>query len=337
MNLQPTSDEVQIIDAVASFMAEQMPVSRYRDLAEDATQLTPDEWQKIVDLGWIGLGLEEEHGGLGCSVVEEILMFREVGRQAGPLALLGSVIGARVAALAGLSELRDSILSGEERIALAIPADVTMPVASKLDGGIQLFAADSARYAVIVDANGAALFETKALSLREQPCIERHLPLASATLKQHPALAYVEAKADPIAVRLAILASAMQVGGAEATRDMAVAYAKERQQFGQLIGSFQAIKHICADMAVRCEEACTQLFYASLCLRDREIDEARREVAAAAFLAARAGIENAAANIQVHGGIGMTAELDAHWYLKRAHVLDQIIGNGRRQLDLLVV
>ncbi|MFY9327621.1 MAG: acyl-CoA dehydrogenase family protein, partial [Georgfuchsia sp.] len=271
MNLQPTSDEVQIIDAVASFMAEQMPVSRYRDLAEDATQLTPDEWQKIVDLGWIGLGLEEEHGGLGCSVVEEILMFREVGRQAGPLALLGSVIGARVAALAGLSELRDSILSGEERIALAIPADVTMPVASKLDGGIQLFAADSARYAVIVDANGAALFETKALSLREQPCIERHLPLASATLKQHPALAYVEAKADPIAVRLAILASAMQVGGAEATRDMAVAYAKERQQFGQLIGSFQAIKHICADMAVRCEEACTQLFYASLCLRDREI------------------------------------------------------------------
>ena len=335
MNLQPNSDEVQIIDAVASFMAEQLPVARYRDLDEGATQLTPDEWQKIVDLGWIGLGLEEEHGGLGCSVVEEILMFREVGRQAGPLALLGSVIGARVAALAGQSELRDRIIGGEERIALAIPAEVSMPVALQLDGEIQLYAADSARYAVIVNENGAALFETKALSLRQLPCIECHLPLASATLKQHPTVAYVEAEADPIAVRLALLASAMQVGGAEASRDMAVAYAKERQQFGQLIGSFQAIKHICADMAVRCEEACTQLFYASLCLRDREIAEARREVAATAFLAARAAIENGAANIQVHGGIGMSAELDAHWFLKHAHILDQIIGNSRRQLDLL--
>ncbi|CAG4885179.1 Putative Acyl-CoA dehydrogenase [Georgfuchsia toluolica] len=337
MNLQPNSDEVQIIDAVASFMAEQLPVSRYRDLTEGAAQLTPEEWQKVVDLGWIGLGLEEQHGGLGCSVVEEILMFREVGRQVGPLALLGSVIGARVAALAGQSELRDSILSGKERVAIAIPAEVSMSAASRLDGAIQLFGTDSACYAVLVDQNGAVLFETDSLLLSKVPCLERHLSLATATLKQHTAIAYVEGALDPVAVRLTILASAMQVGGAEATRDMSVAYAKERQQFGQLIGSFQAIKHICADMAVRCEEACTQLFYSSLCLRDRGIVEARREIAATAFLAARAGIENAAANIQVHGGIGMTAELAAHWYLKRAHVLDQVIGNSRRQLDLLVI
>jgi alkylation response protein AidB-like acyl-CoA dehydrogenase len=335
MNLEPNADQIQIIDAVSSFMAEQLPVSRYRDLAEGRAQLAPDEWQQIVDLGWIGLGLEEVHGGLGCTVVDEMLLFREVGRQVGPLEILGSVIGARVAALAGQSELMDSILSGETRVAIAIPAEVSMSAASRLNGAIQLFGADSARYAVLVDQIGAALFETDSLSLAKVPCLERHLSLATVTLIQRPAVAYVEAALDPVAARLMIMASAMQVGGAEATRDMAVAYAKERQQFGQLIGSFQSIKHICTDMAVRCEEACTQLFYSSLCLRDRGIVEACREVAATAFLSARAAIENAAANIQVHGGIGMTAELDAHWYLKRAHVLDQVIGNSRRQLDLL--
>ena len=118
-------------------------------------------------------------------------------------------------------------------------------------------------------------------------------------------------------------------------RDMAVTYAKDRKQFGQPIGSFQAIKHICADMAVRCEESASQLFYAALSLRDGTADAAV-EIPAAAFIAARAALENAAAGIQVHGGIGMTAELDAHWFLKRAHVLDQAMGNSRRQLDRLL-
>lgn len=335
MNLQPTSDQIQIIDAVASFMAEQLPVSRCLKLEEGGAQVTSGEWEKIVELGWIGLGLEEDLGGLGCSVVEEMLMFREVGRQVGPLALLGSVIGARVAALAGLSELRDSILGGEARVAIAVSAELAVAAAVQMDGAIQLFGTHSARYAVLVDDNGAALFDLAALTLNAVPCLERHLSLATATLKQQPALAHVAATQDPIAMRLTLLASAMQVGNAEATRDMSTGYAKERRQFDQLIGSFQAVKHICADMAVRCEESCTQLFYASLCLRDRGIAEANREVAAAAFLAARAAIENGAANIQVHGGIGMTAELNAHWYLKRAHVLEQVIGSSRKQLDLL--
>jgi len=335
MNLQPTEDQLQIVDAVAAFMAEQLPLSRLRHIAPEADAVTPEQWRQIVELGWLGLGLAEDHGGLGCTVVEEVLMFREFGRQVGPLDLLGSVLGARVAAHAGARDVLDQILSGSARVALALPTSRPVRAASRLDGAVQLFGARSATYALLVDEGGAVLTTTAGVALNHLPCIERPLSLAAAELQARPVVAFVDASTDPVDARMALLVSAMQVGVAEGARDMAVAYAKERKQFGQPIGSFQAIKHLCSDMAVRCEEAAGQLFYAALSLRDRTADPAI-EVPAATFIAARAALENVASCIQVHGGIGMTAELDAHWLLKRAHVLDQVVGNSRRRLEQLI-
>src|SRR5439155_25614961 len=127
MNLQPTADQLQIVDAVTGFMAEQLPLSRLRSLGADADAITPEQWRQIVDLGWLGLGLDEQHGGLGCSVVDEVLMFREFGRQVGPLDLLGTVLGARVAAAGGASNVLDRVLTGAVRVAIAVPAGTPVP------------------------------------------------------------------------------------------------------------------------------------------------------------------------------------------------------------------
>lgn len=336
MNLEPTPEQIQIVDAVADFLARKLPLSRYQTQTESDSQITDEQWREIVDLGWIGLGLDEQHGGLGSSIVEEMLLFREIGRHVGPVDILGSVIGARLAALAYRNASRDAILEGRARVAVAIPSGKLSRNDGRINGPVLLFGSSSAEYAVLTDANTASLIATASLSLEPLPCLEAHLPLARAMLASQASEAQLDARVDPLGARQTLLASSMQVGVAEATLDMAVAYAKQRQQFGQPIGSFQAIKHLCADMAVRCEEARAQVFYASLCQSGSPRREFEREVAAAAFISTRAGIENAAANIQVHGGIGMTAELNAHWYLKRAHVLDQLMGNARTKLDLLV-
>jgi alkylation response protein AidB-like acyl-CoA dehydrogenase len=117
-----------------------------------------------------------------------------------------------------------------------------------------------------------------------------------------------------------LLAAAYALGTADAARDMACAYALVREQFGKPIGSFQAIKHICADMAVRAAVARSQLYFAA-CALDESADDAAYHIAVAKRLSDRAALDNARANIQVHGGIGMTDEAAPHLCLKRAHLL----------------
>jgi len=334
MNLLPTSDQQQIVDSVAAFMAEQMPVARYRELHLNTPSLSAEQLQQVVDLGWFSLGLEEEHGGLGCSLVEEALLFREIGRHVGPLGILAGVLGARVAALAGQSEVVERILSGQARVAIAV-ATAESTTAAEPNGQVLLLDAEQADFGLLVDDSGAALFELAGLSGRALASIEFHLPMHEVSLKHTGTVAFVATSQERLIDRTRLLAAAMQVGGAEASRDMAVEYAKTREQFGRPIGSFQAIKHMCSDMAMRCEEAASQVFYASLCIRDGHSD-GQLEVLSASYLATRAAQENSGSNIQIHGGMGMTAEVDAHHYLKRAHILDQIMGGASQQLDLLM-
>jgi alkylation response protein AidB-like acyl-CoA dehydrogenase len=128
--------------------------------------------------------------------------------------------------------------------------------------------------------------------------------------------------------RGAVLVSAQLVGIAAACTDQAVAYAKERQQFDKPIGSFQAIKHICADMLVRTEVARAAVHAAAVTVDDPEIGDVDRAVHGAKVLAGENALANAKASIQVHGGMGFTWEIDAHLYLKRAWVLDRWFGSS---------
>jgi alkylation response protein AidB-like acyl-CoA dehydrogenase len=132
-----------------------------------------------------------------------------------------------------------------------------------------------------------------------------------------------------------VLACAEAVGGIARTVEMSVEYAKVRHQFGKPIGSFQAVKHRCADMAVRAEVARSATTYATVSVRDGAADAAF-QVAVAKVLAANAYLQNTADNVQNHGGMGFTWECDAHLYVKRARAFDATVGSRRSQLDALV-
>jgi hypothetical protein len=142
--------------------------------------------------------------------------------------------------------------------------------------------------------------------------------------------------ADAAALRrmATVLTAAEAVGVAERTLEMSVEYAKVRQQFGKPIGTFQAIKHRCADMATRTEVARAVVVFASVAVRDGEHD-ADFHVHSAKALADDAAIQNATDNVQNHGGMGYTWESDAHLYLKRARVLEHVCGSRMAHLDAI--
>jgi alkylation response protein AidB-like acyl-CoA dehydrogenase len=134
------------------------------------------------------------------------------------------------------------------------------------------------------------------------------------------------ARAGPAeALRLRLIDAAALVGLAQAALDMAVEYAGVREQFGRPIGSFQAVKHHCANMALAARCACDQVSFAAIALDDGR-DDAPLQVESAFFVAGSAAIENCGKNIQVHGGIGFSEEAAPHRLLKRARVLVQIAG-----------
>jgi alkylation response protein AidB-like acyl-CoA dehydrogenase len=126
----------------------------------------------------------------------------------------------------------------------------------------------------------------------------------------------------------AAFVAAQLAGMAEALTDLTVAYTRERRQFGRPVGSFQAIKHLLADMLVRSELARTQAYAAAVHLDEPSLGGIERSVSAAKAVAGRAAIDNATASIQAHGGMGYTWEVDSHLYLKRGWVLDATFGSS---------
>jgi len=146
-----------------------------------------------------------------------------------------------------------------------------------------------------------------------------------AQVKGEPALEPAGIDWDAWASAGAVCTAAFQVGMADRLTEMSVAYAKERQQFDRAIASFQAIKHLCADMLVRTEVARAAVYAAAAALDE---GDARREVSVAKALAGEAAIANGKTATQVHGGMGFTWEVDVHLYLKRAWVLDTHFGSS---------
>jgi alkylation response protein AidB-like acyl-CoA dehydrogenase len=172
----------------------------------------------------------------------------------------------------------------------------------------------------VVAGEGVLLVDAGAAADREeQPGLDPSVGVELATLDAGASTA------GDLVARGRVLVAAMQAGICEATRDESAAYAKVREQFGKPIGTFQAVKHRCADMAVRAEATGGLTFLAALSLQDRT-PEAPALVGLAKALASEHALANAADDIQNHGGTGFTAECPAHRYLKRANLLATVLG-----------
>jgi hypothetical protein len=212
------------------------------------------------------------------------------------------------------------LIAGTQRAAPAIKADIS--------GKLMMVDASDADFIFVQSAGVTSLYARDALG---NTAPARALDDATSLELADIAGAAIVELTDPVLIRRGrLLITAMLVSIGEQARDMAVDYAKERRQFNRPIGAFQAIKHRCADMAVRSEMSCSQLFFAAVHERD-EADDAAFQGTAATLLALEAALQNTAASIQIHGGIGFTAEFDAHRFLKRAHLLEQMAGSARVQ------
>ncbi|MDT7547719.1 MAG: hypothetical protein QOE84_113 [Actinomycetota bacterium] len=336
MDLTPSDEQRSIISSVAEFLAEKMPTSRVRELRDVDLGTLSDFWQQGAAQGWFGLGLAEEHGGAGYGLVDEALLFRELGRFLTPGPLLATALAARVAALGGRPDLATAIVGGETPVGLALPRPgVPIEIGTKVIGTFDLIDAAHTSYVLAVGPAGASLLATS-------ECTERQsaLPIDDVGSREigsfdGEAVVHVPTEVEDVAQRGVVLTTALLVGICEATRDMATAYAKTREQFGKPIGSFQSIKHRCADMAVGADAAAALLLFAALCVAEERSDAAF-QLASARIVAERQALWSSRENIQVHGGMGFTAECDAHLYLKRTHVLGMAFGGLRgAQADLL--
>jgi alkylation response protein AidB-like acyl-CoA dehydrogenase len=332
MDLLPNDEQQEIIDQSAAFLGDTLPVRRLQELESAGEQLTRDTWQTIADLGWFGLGLTEDQGGVGFTLAEETLLVREIGRSAGPPALLATLLAARVAALGGADDARDALVGGSARAAFAENLSGGATLGNSISGEFHLFDPEGADYFVAVGSDGAALISASVASgATPSQCVDDSVAMSVVELDSVPALAFVSSSDDDIYTRSTVLTAAMLVGIAEAVRDDAVSYATERVQFGKPIGVFQAIKHPCADMAVRCEAALSQTLMASLHTRDG-LPDAPLQAASAKVVASSAAMRGSMANVQIHGGYGFTTEYDAQRFVKRTHVVDVLGGSGRSRL-----
>jgi len=317
MYLCPEGDELAIAEAAAGFLADAMPIARLH--AADCADLSPDLRRQCGAMGWLALAVPESLGGSGLSAVEHALFFREVGRQCGPVSLLAQCLAANAA---GDAATRTALIEGETAVALLVPDNDAWRV----------IGAPGASLGLLVERDRASLHPLAGAGIAA-----RHALSSTDTLRLLDALPPAEdGFAGSRIWQLGQLGTAaMLVGLAEAALDMIVDYAKVRETFGRKIGAWQAVRHPCADMAVRAEAARSQLWFAAAAIKEGRSD-AQVHLDAAKLAAGRAAHENADANIQLHGGIGVTDEHDAHLLLKQAMVLSRLFGSKRTLLAALL-
>jgi alkylation response protein AidB-like acyl-CoA dehydrogenase len=329
MNLLPTQEQQQIVDMVRSFLDDHAKVERLRP--DKFGQIgNPDAvlWPRLGELGVLGLGVPEEAGGLGLSAVEEALVYTELGRALASIAVLGATLGAHLAARAGIDHAAD-IVAGTLPVGLAVPRR-PLTIGPCISGEVHLIEAEGAELVVLLAGDGVALLHTAHFKeIEERLSMDSHMRLARARFDEMQPIVWAGAD-DPVYTRADVLIAAYATGCAEASLALAVDYAKMREQFGKPIGSFQAVKHKCADMAIAAEVASCQTAFAAISHAEGMPDAAFHALAAR-IVAVDAALRNGATGIQVHGAIGFTAEVDAHLYVKRAHLLDFLGGTLREQ------
>lgn len=326
--LLPTPDQEELLAAVSEFLDHEAPIERLRPGdAERRRKTEQDLLAQITNLGWHALGLPESAGGSDLSITDEMLFFHEAGRRLVSPVLLATVIGAHAALQAGDADLASAITLGTHRCAFAVE---TTPGARAWDSAVVLLDAGPDDLVVVWRPDGVALFKPhQIIERREGDGVDETLVMSTGWISGDPAV-WAASNGAGLSLRTSVLVTALLSGLAGAVKDMTVEYAKVRHQFGVAIGTFQAVKHPCADMAVRCEAALHQNTFAAICVRDGRADAAF-QTAAAKLVATDAAMTNASQSIQLHGGMGYTDECDAGRFLKRALVLRELAGGDRFQ------
>jgi alkylation response protein AidB-like acyl-CoA dehydrogenase len=321
MNFDLTDDQRSIQRTARDFLAAAYKPEEVRRLAYETPRGFEDEgWARICELGWPALLVSEEHDGLGLGVIELAVVQEELGAALAPSPFLSTVAAAAIVAAAGDDGQRErwlpALAAGEARGTVATLAQ---------DGGWTAVPdADGADVVVVRDGDGWALATGVTAEPVEALDPTRRLWRVRAGGEVDPLPGDGARAGDIIAVALA----AESVGVARRTMEMAVEYAKEREQFGRPIGAYQAVSHACAQMLLEVEGARSTVLYAAWTL-DHEPESGPLAASMAKAYASDAGWRVPAAALQVHGGIGFTWEHDLHLWLKRGKANAYLWGDAR--------
>ena len=316
-----------IKETARGFLAERYPPAKVRELAEAGTY---DDylWHEIVGLGWPGIAISEDHGGQGLGMVELVILCEEFGYACAPSPFLSNTAAGLTISVAGSDAQREARLPG---ITAGNELGTVGLGASHRSGSEFPLVPDAAGAAalVLLDAQGGTLIDAGAASVETLETIDLTRSYATVSSKGGDELTGdVGTARDLIAVALA----AELTGVAQRAMEMAIAYAKERKQFGRAIGSYQAVSHRCAQMLYDVEESRSLTYYAAW-TADAERESLPLAAAMAKARASDAAWAVACASLQVHGGIGFTWEHDLHFLLKRARVGSQLYGTAAEHRD----
>jgi alkylation response protein AidB-like acyl-CoA dehydrogenase len=347
MDFTFSADQDALRDTVRAFLADRTPSAYVRAMGDDERGFTDDVWHQLVELGWTGILVPEEQGGLGLGMVDAVVVLEEMGRVPAPAPYFSSAVLATLAARRlGAVDLLEQLASGEKRGTVALEeigaGDPVTRVRTRarrkaarwvLTGLKPLVIDGHTADWVIVAARtqeGIGSFLIEHPDAVAVPTMDPTRKAARLELGETPAIpigpigdhtAIWRRVADDAAIALA----AELVGTCEAAMEMATEYAKARVQFEKPIASHQVIQHKIVDMLHQLELGRVGVHYAAWA-SDTDDPERERAAAIAKSSMAEAGVFVTAQNIQVHGAVGFTWECDAHFLYKRAKQNDVLFG-----------
>ena len=367
-----SDEQEEFRSIVRRFMDDKSPRTEVRKLMDSEQGYDPAVWQQLSEeLGLPGIHIPEAYGGQGFGFVELCIVLEEMGRslfcapyfsatalaattiihagtEAQKLALLPGIASGQTLATLALSETNQDWLPSNTQLSATPAADNYLLNGEKsyvVDGHIADLLIVVARTPGSTGNDGLSLFTVAAdaagLNRRLLKSLDPTRKLAHIEFKQTPATLLGELNAGgatlpPILDLAAVALASEMVGGAQMMLQSALDYAQLRMQFGRLIGSFQAIKHKCADMLLDVELAKSTAYYAAAAAAEDAPDLPAVASLAKAY-AADTYMKSAAECLQIHGGIGFTWENDTHLYFKRAKSSEVFLGDPNYHRDQLVL
>ena len=367
MDIGFTEEQELLRDIARKFLDSECPTKFVREMMATDDAVTDQFWRQLADNGWLGITYPEDVGGSGLGLVDLVVLMEEIGRAVMPGPYPATVLlgGAAIAAAGSADQRREwlpRIAAGQVKATLAVTEpnprwDAAGITATAREGrwsglalsGTKMFVPDAHLADVLIVAarsrdgstmeDGVSLFlvpkDMPGLSVRRLPSIDETRKLCEVTLANVavPGSALLGelhggwAPLQQVIDRAAVALSAEMCGAAQRVLEMTVEYAKLRVAFGKPIGSYQGVKHKCADMLVEIENAKSLTYYAAWAV-DEGAADAPLAVSMAKAAASDAGRKVCAAGIQLHGGIGMTWEHDLQLYLKRAKADEVAFGDA---------
>ena len=338
MSIAITEDHRALAQTASDFLNKREARRESRALLEAATEPMPALWDDLINLGWLGLHLPEEYGGSGYTLEELVIVVEETGRAVAPGPFVPTVIASAVIAAAADDATKKKFLPG-----LAdgsITAGIALGGSAKAAGGTisgsagVVLGGGLAKLIVVPSGDDVAIVEVGDGVTVQTPANLDPGRRSSKVTFDNAAATVIEGARQTLTDLARVILSAEAVGVARECTESAADYAKNRLQFGRVIGTYQAVKHHCANMAVATELATSAVWDAARAAASGG-DQLSYAAAVATTLAAPAADLCANLNTQVHGGIAITWEHDAHLYMRRATTLLSLLKPGQAAADLV--